>query len=264
VTAGRRPAAGGSESEGPGMERWLLTYADMITLLLALFVILFALSSINEKKFVAFKLGLSQTFTNSPVTKASASGNGLLQHTGLISHSATASASAPVPAEATTGASTPSLSQIAAEIEQALQAAGLTQDASTTTTTRSVVVQVLADKAYFALDSATLGTVGDQVVDTIAGVITGVPNDVAVEGYTDNQPIYGGPYASNWQLSAARAANVAQRLATVDGIAEARLSAIGYGETHPLVPDTSPANQAENRRVDVVILAPGTSGTSTP
>lgn len=264
MTAGRRPTAGGSESEGPGMERWLLTYADMITLLLALFVILFALSSINEKKFVAFKLGLSQTFTNSPVTKASASGSGLLQHTGLISHSATASASAPAPAAATASASTPSLSQIAAAIEQALQAAGLTQDASTTTTTRSVVVQVLADKAYFALDSATLGTVGDQVVDTIAGVITGVPNDVAVEGYTDNQPIYGGPYASNWQLSAARAANVAQRLATVDRIAEARLSAVGYGETHPLVPDTSPANQAENRRVDVVVLAPGTSGTSTP
>ncbi|HEX4081394.1 MAG TPA: OmpA family protein, partial [Acidimicrobiales bacterium] len=159
---------------------------------------------------------------------------------------------------------TPSLRQIATAIEQALQAAGLTQDASTTTTTRSVVVQVLADKAYFALDSATLGTVGDQVVDTIAGVITGVPNDVAVEGYTDNQPIYGGPYASNWQLSAARAANVAQRLATVDAIAEARLSAVGYGETHPLVPDTSPANQAENRRVDVVILAPGNNGASTP
>lgn len=261
--SGRRSTAGGAESEGPGMERWLLTYADMITLLLALFVILFALSSINEKKFVAFKLGLSQTFTNSPVTKASASGNGLLQHTGLISHSATASASAPV-SSAVTAASTASLSQIATEIEQALQAAGLTQDASTTTTTRSVVVQVLADKAYFALDSATLETVGDQVVDTIAGVIAGVPNDVAVEGYTDNQAIHGGPYASNWQLSAARAANVAQRLATADGIAETRLSAVGYGETHPLVPNTSPANQAENRRVDVVILAPGTSGTATP
>ena len=123
---------------------------------------------------------------------------------------------------------------------------------------------MLADKVFFATDSATLGKVGDQVVDPIAGVITGAPNDVAVEGYTDNQPIYGGPYDSNWQLSAARAANAAQRLATVDGIAEARLSAVGYGDTHPLVPDTSPANQAENRRVDVVILAPGASGTSTP
>jgi chemotaxis protein MotB len=246
------------------MERWLLTYADMITLLLALFVILFALSSINEKKFIAFKLGLSETFANSPISTSSANGNGLLQHTGLVSHRALATSSAPAAASTATSAAAPSLSQIATEIEQALQAAGLTQDATTTTTTRSVVVQVLADKAYFALDSATLGTVGDQVVDTIASVIGNVPNDVAVEGYTDNQPIYGGPYASNWQLSAARAANVVQRLATADGVAETRLSAVGYGDTHPLVPNTSPANQAENRRVDVVVLAPGTSGTAVP
>jgi len=242
------------------MDRWLLTYADMITLLLALFVILFALSSINGRKFVAFKLGLSQSFADTPVKTTTAKGSSLLRHTGLLVMATPApfTSSSPSPSPAATG--TPTLTQIADQVRAALQAAGLAGDATTITTTRSVVVQVLADKAYFALDSATLGAVGDQVVDTIAGVIRPDPNDAAVEGYTDNQPIYGGPYASNWALSAARAANVADRLTTVDGIAETRVSAVGYGETHPEVPNTSPANQAMNRRVDVVILAPGSTG----
>jgi len=242
------------------MDRWLLTYADMITLLLALFVVLFALSSLNAKKFTAFRLGLAQTFSDAPIKTAPTDASSLVRQTGLLIHP-TATGATPT---ATPSVDSASLPEIASQIEQAVQAAGLAADVTTTTTTRSVVVQVLADKAYFALDSATLGTVGDQVVDTIAGVIRNDPNDVAVEGYTDNQPIYGGPFASNWALSAARAANVAQRLVVADGLAETRLSAVGYGDTHPLVPNTSPANQAENRRIDVVILAPGLTGTTTP
>jgi chemotaxis protein MotB len=254
------------------MERWLLTYADMITLLLALFVILFALSTINAKKFLAFKLGITQTFSENPVHVQQKSGL-LPQQNDLASHPITTAITPSTPGASPPTPGSGTLAQIANQINQALQSAGLSQDASTTVTSRSVVVQVLADKAYFALDSATLGTAGDQVVDIIAGVLRTLPNAIRVEGFTDNQPITGGPFTSNWELSAVRAVNVVQRLETQDGIAATRLSAIGYGTTHPVVPNTSPANQAENRRIDVVVLtaklaAPsgtpgGTTGTAT-
>lgn len=249
------------------MERWLLTYSDMITLLLALFVILFALSTINAKKFEAFKVGISKSFSPNPVhTKSS----GLLpKQSSLVAHpSSVTTPTLDTPAAAPSSRSM-SLSQIASQINQVLQGAGLGPDATTTVSTRSVTVQVLADKAYFALDSATLGPIGDRVVDVIAGELRTIPNDVRVEGFTDNTPIVGGPYSSNWALSAARAVNVVQRLDAQDGITANRLSAIGYGTTHPVVPNTTPANRAENRRIDVVILtsrlaSPTGSGGSAP
>ncbi len=249
----RRSSHGGGHEEGNG-ERWLLTYADMITLLLALFVVLFALSTISAKKFLELKMGLTKTFSQSAVTNNG--DNGLLQQTSLESHAGITQSSQVVsPVD-----SAPSPSEIERQVLQALDQQGLGSAASVSTDREGVVVRVLADKAFFATGSAQLGAVGDDVVDTIATVVRTDPNDIVVEGYTDNQPISGGLFSSNWQLSAVRAANVVQRLTTVDGLPEDRLQAVGFGETRPAVPNTSPANQSENRRVDVVILNAGQEG----
>ena len=78
-----------------------------------------------------------------------------------------------------------------------------------------------------------------------------------VEGYTDNEPITGGPYRDNWQLSAERAVVVVERLQQVAHVNPAQLYLVGFGQYHPLVPNSSTANQAENRRVNIVITAPG-------
>jgi len=271
------------EEEIENSERWLLTYADMITLLLALFIVLFAVSSINSKKFLALALGLKNTFDPKPGVLPN--GSGLLQEASLTKTSgtqldqklptvsplepgATTTTTLPAGAGGTSGTGTGTgtgtgsngpepLNQIQREVENALVAKGLTTAASTMSQTRGLVVQVLADKVFFATDAADLGPVGDSVVDTIASVLGTDTNGVVVEGYTDNQPIAGGPYASNLELSAVRAVNVAQRLTTIDGLDPSRVSAEGYGETHPAVPNDSPAHQAMNRRIDVVILAPG-------
>lgn len=258
--AGRRKGGGeDAEDHGAGMERWLLTYSDMITLLLALFVILFALSTINTKKFVAFKEGIVHAFSHK-VSVQHAS-DGLLQQTSLVNHpAATNSTNGAVAASASPPTTQPvqPLDQVEAAVRAALQSAGLASQAQMSMQTRGLVVQVLSDPSFYSVDSAALSATGDRVVDTIASVLKPEPEDIAVEGYTDNQPIYGGPYSNNWELSAARAVNVVTRMIS-DGIAAGRLSAVGYGDTRPAVPNDTPAHQAENRRVDVVVLAPGST-----
>jgi len=250
-----RKRGGHDGGHDAGMERWLLTYSDMITLLLALFVILFALSTINARKFKLFEQGLNSAFDNQSLTTNSG-GNGLLPKANSLAANGKTN---PVPiattAQTRTGQGSSALDKIAASISQALQSAGLSQLASTEVEHHGVVVQMLADKTYYATDSATLGTTGDAVVDTIASVLKTIPNNVEVQGYTDNQPVLGGAYTSNWELSAVRAVNVVRRLVSADGITRNRLSAVGFGSTHPLAPNTTPAFMAENRRVDVVILA---------
>jgi chemotaxis protein MotB len=119
------------------------------------------------------------------------------------------------------------------------------------------VVQVLTDKVFFATDSADLESQGDVVVDTIATVLRTTSNDIDVEGYTDNEPITGGPYTSNEELSAVRAASVVTRLIEHDGLDPDRLVATGFGETHAAAPNDTPADRALNRRIDFVILASG-------
>jgi len=286
MTARRRHVEEAEEAEGNG-ERWLLTYADMITLLLALFIVLFAVSTINSKKFLALAAGFQQAFNPNPGILPSS--NGLLANASLapttgvkiapsiaiktIPNTTTPSTTTPnnttTPNTTTTPNATTTppasagapgqqpLAKIQAEINQALVAKGLQQDASTAITQEGLVVQILSDHVFYATDVANLNATGNEVVDTIASVLRTDTNDVDVEGYTDNAPIYGGPYTTNMELSAERAVNVVVRLYKVDGLTESRLASIGYGSTHPLVPNTTPANMAENRRVDVVILAPG-------
>jgi chemotaxis protein MotB len=229
--------------DGAGMERWLLTYADMITLLLALFIVLFALSSIDKKKYEAFRTGVVQTF--SPRTVPLPGGTGLLQQTSLATHPGTAKATIPPNP----------LVNVEQRIQAALSQAGVSQYAVVTLERRGVVIRMLTDKVFFATYSADLGDVGSRVVDAVGQVATTVPNSIQVEGYTDNQPITGsGPYRTNFELSAARAMTVVDRLAGADHVAPGRLSGVGYGDTRPIAAEDTPAHQAANRRVDVVLL----------
>ncbi len=276
----RRHRHDDAEEEVHNGERWLLTYADMITLLLALFIVLFAVSTINTKKFLAVAAGFQQAFNPHPgILPAS---NGVLSNASATptagAHQAQSIALPTNPtnptnptsatstdSQATSGTITPPkglpgqlpLAVIKAQIEKALAAKNLQQDATATITHEGLVVKVLSDHVFYATDVATLNATGNEVVDTIASVLRTDTNNIDVEGYTDSAPIYGGPYTTNTQLSAERAVNVVVRLYKVDGIAKSRLAAIGYGSTHPLVPNTTPANMAQNRRVDIVVLAPG-------
>ncbi len=262
----RRAAQTAGGHEAAGMGRWLLTYSDMITLLLALFIILFAISTINAKKFMAFKMGITQSFNN---VVQQTSQSGLLPRVNALSAAPTITTSTSKiisKSTPTTQSAHSDLTKIQAELSQHLAEAGLSSVTSVSRTEQGVVVEIFADKAYFATDKATLQPTGDKVIDTIGAVVSTVTNHVEVQGYTDNVPITGGPYVSNWELSGARAAAAVVRLETVDRITPTRLSAVGFGTTHPVASNATAAGRAQNRRIDVVVLAttiPAPGATST-
>jgi chemotaxis protein MotB len=104
-----------------------------------------------------------------------------------------------------------------------------------------------------------VGTLGQQVLQSVASVLSQDTFDLNVEGYTDDAAITGGPWSTNEELSAVRAVNVELLLENPGGINPDRLSATGFGSTHPVAPNDTPAHMSLNRRIDIVVLSPTTS-----
>jgi chemotaxis protein MotB len=267
----------GHEEEGPSSERWLLTYSDMITLLMVLFIVLFAMGQTDIRKFNAFKdsfHAVAQTQDETPP-----GGPGVLSQPSAIAideenpyaklNTSTATANSgentigqKASGKSSTGnqqagsaqAEHSELAKAAAEMEAKLEKLGLAQDVNFDFDARGLVVSILTDKILFPLDSAQLQPEGVAIVAALSPVLAELPNQVDVEGDTDNQPIHGGPYADNWALSAARAVAVVEDLIRY-GIDPGRLQATGNSDTRPIVPNNSPQHQAENRRVQIVVFS---------
>jgi chemotaxis protein MotB len=140
-------------------------------------------------------------------------------------------------------------------MEAALDKMGLGKQVSFNFDQRGLVVSILTDKVLFPLDSAQLQPGGVAIINALAPVLALLPNQIDVEGDTDDQPIHGGPYADNWALSAARAVAVVEDLIRDHGINPDRLQASGNSDTRPVVPNNTPQHQAENRRVQIVVFS---------
>ena len=236
MRANRRRGDTHGEHEVASAERWLLTYADMITLLLVLFIVLYALSSIDQAKFREFKQSV--------------------QHSKLfrIPHGTTL-----VATPAKSSSTLPKLLHIEKALSSALQAKGLVQDVTFTITSTGLTEGLVADSTFFLTNSAQLSAAGFQIVDTSAAVLRRYNNAIEVSGYTDDRPILSGPYPNNWALSAARAAAVVVRMSTVDGVKPTQLTLLGYGQYHPVSSNSTPSGQAQNRRVNIVVRPSATA-----
>jgi chemotaxis protein MotB len=212
-------------------ERWLLTYSDMITLLLVLFIVLFALSSINQAKFREFRQSAAHAFlTHTPQGTTTA-------------HTNSEAKAAPVN----------QLQQIEQALSSVLSANRLLGDVTLTITSAGLVEGLVSDSTFFATNSADLSPMGAQIVDLSSGVLKGYQNAIEVAGYADDAPIAGGPFANNWELSAARATTVVIRMTTIDEVDPGQVVLLGYGQYHPLAPNTTPIGQSQNRRVNIVV-----------
>ncbi|MGY1619526.1 flagellar motor protein MotB [Geodermatophilus sp. SYSU D00691] len=272
---GRRRGKKHEEEEHENHERWLVSYADMMTLLLVLFVVLFAMSQVDKEKFAALAAGLSDAF-GAPVTVMTTPTPDGAVLDGLPGAIDIASDIPPDPtvsdAEVDAAAAQAALEraeQVRAEaaaayaelaaardrIDAALTAAGYEGAAQYEIDERGLVVHVISDGVLYDAESAALRADGIRVLNAVAPELAGLPNQVRVEGHTNSVPVTpGGPYPSNWELSTDRATAVVRHLIS-RGLPANEVSATGYADTRPLVPDSDPAAVTVNRRVDIVVVS---------
>jgi chemotaxis protein MotB len=231
----RGGGGGGHEPESAGMMRWLLTYADMITLLLALFIILFAISNISAVKFNRLVKAISGGFNSTSEVNNPPNGGVTGDERGR-----------------TVDANMVAIKQ---QLDKYIAQARLQSKVQTRLDKVGLVVTLLSDKAYYDSGSADLRPETKQLLDVVAAQLRGVRNDVRVEGSTDDVPIATYAYPSNWELSAARATGVTRYLVEHSKIVPTRISFAGYGQFHPKFPNDTAAHRQQNRRVDIVILS---------
>ena len=256
----KRGHGGGGEHENA--ERWLLTYADMITLLVAFFIMLYSMSVMNQAKFQQLAISVRSGFGGSITTGAPTiiqQGGGIAGRPSILSNSrqdlSHSGPQFPDPSRAGALAADRKRLDNAYEIMQAfIKKNGLEKQMQVSQDERGVVVTVLTDRMLFEAGQADLRTQELGPLAKVAQVINTVPdNRVRVEGHTDSLPIHTARFPSNWDLSVTRATTVL-RFFAARGVAPRRLEAAGYADQRPLVPNTSDQARARNRRVEVVIV----------
>lgn len=233
---GEEHEGGGGGHDGAGSMRWLLTYADLITLLMAFFIILFAMSKVDAQKYSLLANSLKTAFF---------AGNSLIN----------LPASNYVPAGGSGEGGGPTLQGIGAELSTSLIRLDpkLKDMLKITVDERGLTIS-LVGAALFDLGQATIRPDAEKILTEIARSLAQVPNYVSVEGSTDDLPINTAEFPTNWELSTRRATNVVRFFIEHEGLNPKRFMAVGYGEYRPLYPNDSEANRAKNRRVDIVIL----------
>ncbi|WP_309649214.1 flagellar motor protein MotB [Nocardioides sp.] len=256
-------------------ERWLVTYADMVTLLMVLFIVLFAMSQVDQKKFNALKDGLAAGFGQS--TSVLDGSSSILDQAGTSSMAPVAPAlnfqeltevelasTSNGVAEAVQDAvrrrqdaeaEVTRFEALQEQVLKALRKKGLADDVQVSYDERGLVLSLVSRHVVFEADLATLSTRGREVVDTLATVLADVDEPLQVDGHTNQVKVKPKYFASDWDLSAARALTVLRRLDEVGGLPGSRLMLAAYGHEKPLVDPDLPGSQEVNKRVDVVVLS---------
>ena len=248
-------------------ERWLVSFADMMTLLFALFMVLFSISSVNTSKLTALQKSLQDAFSGAVL-----SGGKAIMQTGNESAPKRAQATPPIPSltplvsQATTSLSAQQGStlkkamkeqedfqELKRRIDSEARKAGLKGKVLTTVRRRGLEIEILTDKVFFDSGSATLKPQALGILDKVAVILAGErEHPIVVEGHTDSQPIHASLYPSNWELSGARAAAVVRDFVG-DGVNSRRVSFTGYGSNQSIATNSTAAGRSKNRRVEVVL-----------
>ncbi|WP_338834043.1 Motility protein B [Moorella humiferrea] len=237
---------GGEKVKHDNKERWLLTYSDLITLLMIFFVVMYSISSLNAQKMAALASSLAQAFLGAPAS-------GIFPEGGLPSLVAGTEPAMDSGTGLENNEELTELAGVKANLERYITQEGLQDQITLTNQERGLVVSMY-DTILFPRGSAELTPEARALLRQIGRALAGLPNYLRIEGHTDNLPIHTNLYPSNWELSTARAISVVKVLINDAGINPERLSATGYGEYRPVAPNDGETNMAKNRRVDIVIL----------
>jgi chemotaxis protein MotB len=236
-------------------ERWMVSYADFVTLLFAFFTTMYAISTVDARKLGDVVDSMQAAFANgdvpTPVRKGGGPGGG---GASLTPGPDVVPVKPQVVPPATLQAA---LSRLETRLNEGLSRQVADGGVEIRTDPRGLVVS-LREAGAFGTGSAELSLTARAVLGLVGAALADVPNGVRVEGHTDDVPIHTTRYRSNWELSTTRATNVVAFLMD-RGVPPARLSAAGYGEFHPRASNDSEVNRARNRRVDIVVLNTDTS-----
>ena len=248
-----RTARANLQHDGAGegtANRWLVSYADFLTLLLGFFVVMYAMSSINEEKYQEMSKSLAGIFENSSLsTKAIQVG----EPQEAVSTDIVDTVESPGFESAEKGDTQMRTSM--ENVESAL--GGFAEQEGLNVATNDHWLEISLDSEIaFDGQSAELTPEARALLKRTATWLATFDHPITIEGYTDNIPADGSRYGSNWQLSSARASAVAEFLSR-EGIDETRMSAVGYGENHPLATNATPKGRATNRRVVLVVAHNG-------
>jgi len=249
----RRIGNGNTEEEHEeGSPAWMVTYGDMVTLLLTFFVFLFSVSAPNSDRFLRSVRSIQGALGFPPLPSA-------------VGEMPIGEAGAENGDEELKKALAEKLEREMAQLEEVklllaefLEESFFGHTVQIEMDERGIVIR-FAENVLFDLGKADLKPEAQEILSEIARVIAQIPNHVRVEGHTDNLPIATSRFPSNWELSTARATAVIRYMADAHSIDPRRMSAAGYGEYRPLKPNDSDQNRRLNRRVDVVILRLGLS-----
>lgn len=249
----RRRKKRGEEGQ---QDRWMITYADMITLLLTFFIVMYSMSEVQNDKFNAIVQSLQnafQTKTIESVPEADELGVDVAKE------------SLPAPEKIPQGhsennESEEQLDQLYQKLQDYIAKNGLDGAISLQNQPRGVQM-TFHNNILFDLGQAKIKKEARPVLQKVGGLVEAVDNPIRIEGHTDDQPIIDGEqFASNWELSTARSQSVRRYLQKEDSIKPARMSVVGYGEYQPKAKNDTATHRAQNRRVNLVVLRQGADG----
>lgn len=226
--------------EEEGGEAWLLPYSDLMTLLLAVFIVLFAVSNIDKAKSEQMAEEFSQQMMNKSYNAASV--------VKVSDATPTGAAIEQIENEKD------QMEALKAELDAKLKKENLTASVKTSIDERGLVIS-LNNAIFFDSGSADLKVDYEKTLLEIGNMISVMNNFIRVEGHTDNVPMNSSLYRSNWDLSAARAANVVRLLTSGTSIPPERMIAVGYGEYRPIADNSTEEGRAKNRRIDIIVLS---------
>ncbi len=229
---GRRRTENGEESSGGG---WELVYSGFAMILLCFFIMLSSFSKVQEAKVMKFVRSFADAV--SVLTGGAALDDGSVVH---------------IPAAPMVRSDHP-LASLMNDLKKLAQQERVEADVSLSMTAEGLAMR-LSDRALFDLGAAELSEAARRLMRQIGEIIAKTDHQIRIEGHTDDLPIRTARYPSNWELSTARAVNVLRFLEEEQHIAAERLSAEGFGEFKPLLPNDSPAHRARNRRVEIIFL----------
>ena len=244
------------DEEHENLERWLVSYADFITLLFAFFVTMYSISRVDEKKMGSVVESLQRALGSTAAWQ-----EGKRQDTGVFENSSRPIDVAILEVKSERGQGKDDFEKLAAEIKKNIQEGrkngngeGDLPQVKFIIDKRGLVLR-FSERFFFDSGEASIRPEVIPVLDGIAKTLEKIPNHIRIEGHTDSVPIHTPRFPSNWELSTARATSIVHYALTHYRFEPTRLSAAGYGEFRPIASNKTPEGRSQNRRVDIVILS---------